>query len=523
MEPLSLKERLLSHYGWKEEDFADNAREPSFADFPKLDDFPQAQAMKKRLLLAAEKKEKVLIYGDYDTDGIMATSIMVRSLRHIGLNPQFYIPSRYTDGYGLNLENAEKIAQKGYALVLCVDNGINAVHEVAYLMSKGVETLIIDHHEPGPALPAAKATIHPKLCQYGPYEVSAGYLCFAFSRFLLEKDDEYLATLGALSTISDCMPLKGYNRKLVALALRFLRARRFPEIALLTEKRRIDEKTLGMEIIPAINAVGRLDKDGKISRLVHYFADEEGDKEKIASFMKETNALRKEATKAAEAKLHLDLELPGLVVVGSLPEGLNGLLANKLLGAYDKPVVVLSPAESDDAFYVGSIRSREGFDVIAFQKKCGGLIERGGGHAFAGGVTVAKEKYAAFRDAFLSFAAAHPFVKKKEDLIPLEMREANMDAFRLIRQFGPFGQEHHEPAFLLEEVPTESLRFTRDGRFLSTLIAPSVRLFSFSFGRENLDVRKPYYDFRATFALDEYKGNASLTIFLNPLGGKEAR
>ena len=523
MEGESLKQRLLAYYGWGEEDYADNAREPSFADFPTLDDDPAAIAMKKRLLQAAENKEKILIYGDYDTDGIMATSIMVRALRKIGLSPKFFIPTRYRDGYGLNLENAKKIAENGYDLCLCVDNGINAVHEIAYLMSQGVETLIIDHHEPGPSLPAAKAIVHPKLCHYGEYEVSAGYLSFIFSRFLLEKDDEYLAVLGAMSTISDCMPLKGHNRKLVALALRLIRAQRFPEICLLTEKRRIDEKVLSMEIIPCINAVGRLDKEGKISRLVHYFADEEGDKAKIATFMKATNAERKEATKAAEAKLHLDLEKPGLAVIGTLPEGLNGLLANKLLTAYDKPVVVLSPAESDEDVYVGSLRTREGFDVIDFQKKCGDLLEKGGGHAFAGGVTLKKERYPAFLDAFLSYAASHPFEKKDEKLIPLSLEEANMDSFRLIRSFGPFGQEHPEPRFLLSKIPLEMLRYNRDGRFLSIPLPSGTRLFSFSFGRADADVRIPEYDFKATFALDEFKGAASLTVFLSPVNEKEGR
>ena len=170
----SLKERLLSFYGLKEADFASFSREPTLDDLPKLDNDAASKKAKARLLLAAKRKEKVLIYGDYDTDGIMATSIMTRALGKIGIHPAIFIPSRYSDGYGLNLDNAQKAAKAGYSLIILVDNGVCCINEISFLVSQGIEVIVIDHHEYGDALPPALAIIHPVLCNYGPYAVSAG-------------------------------------------------------------------------------------------------------------------------------------------------------------------------------------------------------------------------------------------------------------------------------------------------------------------------------------------------------------
>ena len=182
---------------------------------------------------------------------------------------------------------------------------------------------------------------------------------------LLGQKDDYLLTLGALSTLSDLMPLKDYNREIVRLALLALQKNRYPEIASLTDKTTIDENVLQMEIIPKLNAVGRLLEGYETNRLLKYFVTEpfEG-KEALVNWLNEVNEERKSKTKAAEAQLSFDPSEEALVVEADIPEGLNGLLANRLLQEYDKPVAVFSPSKKDPSLLVGSIRSKEGFNVL---------------------------------------------------------------------------------------------------------------------------------------------------------------
>ena len=508
-----LRTRILNYYDLSEEDYARIAREPSFSDIPTMEEDLAALSAKKRILQGIANNEKILIYGDYDTDGIMAASIMMRVFHILGKSASFFIPSRYMDGYGLTMENAEKIAKSGYSLLILVDNGVGCLQEVSYLLTQGVETIIIDHHDLPASLPPALATIHPTLLPYGKVPVSAGYLCFVFSMLLLGHIDEYLLTLGALSTISDCMPMAYHNQKIVALALRSIRKNKYPEIRMLAEREYIDESVLSMNVIPIINAVGRMIEDHKISRVVHYFADMDiVNKSQTADWMKKINMGRKDATKAAMERIQVDKDAAAIVVVGHLLEGLNGLLANRMLNEYEKPVAVFSSAKSDPSLYVGSIRGKEGFNVMEFESSVKHLLVKGGGHAFAGGVSIKKEDFAAFKEAFENFAASHPLVESKKPEIPLLLSEVNMESYRILRSFAPFGHDYEAPSFIIKDLPLSSLRWSADGRFLSTPLSNGVRLFSFSFAKPGLINSDDKVSLSGKLGIDEYHGAQSLTF-----------
>lgn len=488
-------------------------REPSFDFIPRIDDHPSVKRALSRIEEAMERKEKVIVYGDYDTDGIMATSIVYRSFLKRKKPVSFYIPSRYKDGYGLNLENAKKIAGGGYKLVILVDNGVSCFDEVSYLLSQGIDTIIIDHHSLPEALPPSYAIVHPETLHYGEVPVSAGYLSFLFSVAMLKEVDPYLLTLGALSTISDLMPIKAHNREIVRLCLRHIRKLGFPQILSLTGATRIDERVLSMDVIPVINAVGRMDLGTKANRLIHYFGDDFSEaSEAIAVWMKENNAARKEATIKAEEKLRVEEDEPGICAIGTLPEGLNGLLANRLMDRYEKPTAIFSPAKADPGLYVGSIRSKNGFSVLELEQECADLIEKGGGHLHAGGLSIKKGNYGEFRERFLSYSASHPFVKEEVKAIPILESEINMETFRLIRELAPFGMDYPEPVFSLSSIAPARLAYTRDGRFLSFDLKTGARLFSFSFGKEDFDSRLPFYSFLGTLQLNEWKGTTRINF-----------
>jgi single-stranded-DNA-specific exonuclease len=508
----SLEERLLNHYHLTPEGYACLSAAPSFSALPPL----QGAAVEKALARLQQAKaagEKVLIYGDYDADGIMSASILLKSFKAFGLKAEGYLPSRYLDGYGLTKANVDKIAQSGFSLIVACDNGVTAFEALAEAKTRGLDVLILDHHEIDPLhLPECLSLIHPSTLRYGEVPVSAGYLSFLFATALLGREDDYLLTLGGLSTLSDMMPLRSYNRDLVRLALSALRENKYPEITALSEKSFLDENVLSMEIIPKINAVGRLEKGNAINRLLHYFTDPESPQKAIISqWLEDMNEQRKEATKIAAAKISIDPSEEAIVVQADVPEGLNGLLANRLLGEYAKPVAVFSPMEKDPSLLVGSLRSKEGFDILKALSGIKAPLIGGGGHSFAGGVAIRKEDFGAFKKDFLFAALKHKLEPKREEYLSLDFSECTMKSYELIRTFGPFGMDWPAPKFLLKDLEVSAFSYLKNGLYLSTDLRPGVRLFSFALGAASFEDQKKV-SLAVAFSLHEYKGRQSLDL-----------
>jgi len=508
----SLEERLLNHYHLTPEGYAHLAAAPSFSSLPPLKGAPLDKAL-ARLRQAKEAGEKVLIYGDYDADGILSTSILLKSFKAFGLKAEGYLPSRYLDGYGLTKANVGKIAQSGFSLIVTCDNGVTAFEALAEAKTRGLEVLVLDHHQIDPShQPECLALLHPSSLRYGEVPVSAGYLSFLFATALLDKEDDYLLTLGGLSTLSDMMPLLSYNRDIVKLALSALRKNKYPEITILSDKSFIDENVLSMEIIPKINAVGRLEKGNAINRLLHYFVDPESPQKAIISqWLEDLNEQRKEATKVAASKISVDPSEEAIVVQADIPEGLNGLLANRLLGEYGKPVAIFSPMDKDPSLLVGSLRSKEGFDVLKALSGIKAPLVSGGGHSFAGGVAIKKEDFAAFKKDFLFAALKHKLEPKREEYVSLELGECTEKSYDLIRTFGPFGSEWPAPKFLLKDLDASAFSYLKNGLYLATDLRPGIRLFSFALGANSFEGQKKV-SLGVTFSLHEYKGRQSLDL-----------
>jgi Single-stranded DNA-specific exonuclease len=507
----SFLEKLLSYYGLTDDDYKRLNDTPSFADLPIIKEDPNVKLALARLEQARLKSEPVLIYGDYDTDGVSSASILFRAFHDFGLAVSAYLPSRYLDGYGVNASNVERIAKKGFKLLVTCDNGVTAHEALQKARELGMETIVIDHHEFDGTEPECTALVHAD--RLGLSEpISAGLLSYFFARALLGHDDEYLLTLGALSTLSDAMPLSGVNRLAVRLGLRRLSEQHFPSIALLSDKTSIDERTLQMEVIPKINAVGRLLQGTEINRLLNYFAfPEKADLPGISSWLKDINGQRKELTKQAEALLSIDPTEEAIVVRTETPEGLNGLLASRLLEEYGKPVCVFSPALKEPHLLVGSIRSEEGFNVLkALQATKVPLVSKGG-HSFAGGVAIKDEDFNLFKKDFLYSALKHKIEKKEQPLIPLLLSECTMENYRLIVSFGPFGNGHEAPLFLLERLDPTTFQYLKDGKYLSTNLLPGIRLFSFSISSSSFDSPDPVA-LQVAFSLHEWNGRQSLDL-----------
>ena len=211
----SLFKRLLDYYQINEDDYrllTMDITEDNFADGHTFSSMEQCVSIVKK---AVSQNKKVFIYGDYDADGIMSVSILVKMFQMINYPVSYHIPNRYTDGYGLTLKRSQEIVENGFDLLITVDNGVTAYEGIEYAKNHGLEVLVFDHHQPSDALPIADAILHPAISSFGEVATSAGFVTFMFAKSYLGKFDYYLATLAAISLVSDMMPLVSYNRNLL--------------------------------------------------------------------------------------------------------------------------------------------------------------------------------------------------------------------------------------------------------------------------------------------------------------------
>ena len=512
----SFLKKLLDYYAITEEAYTILGKAPSFSSLPDISSSLEVQKAIKSLQEIKEKKQRILIYGDYDCDGVSSSSILLRSFKEFGLDAEAYLPSRYLDGYGLNLANVEKAHKAGYSAIFTCDNGVSASEAVSLVLKEGMKLLVLDHHEYKEPLPGLTALIHPKTVNLLSPEVSAGFLSYLFGRALLKRDDEYLVCLAGMSTLSDTMPLSKYNRDVVRLALNYLNANQYEEFTLLTSKTHFDETLLAMDIIPKINAIGRLEQGTSINRLLLYFAGDNKEKKPIiANWMNEVNTKRKELTKEAESSLSLDPNEEAILVNTNLPEGLNGLLASRLLSEYGKPVAVFSKDSKNPGVLVGSLRSKEGFNILKALEGCQAPLLAGGGHAYAGGVSILESDLPLFKKDFIYAAIKHKLMPTRNKSIPLDIAEATMENYQLLRAFAPFGEGNEHPSFRLVS-PIDQLAFSLDGKYLSTRLSPSVRLFSFSLGSKDFP-KEGTATLSLHMALNEWKGRLSLDLLVDEL------
>ncbi|HBN00873.1 MAG TPA: hypothetical protein DD384_06665 [Firmicutes bacterium] len=442
----------------------------------------------------------------------MSASILVRAFREFGIQTEGYLPSRYQDGYGLTASNVDKIFRKGYSLIFTCDNGVTAHEALKEAKKLGIEVIILDHHEFDDIPPETDIVIHPETTKYGDTAISAGYLSFVFSHALLRKMDPYLLSLGAVSTISDMMPFLSYNREIVRLMLEYMKKKPIAEFSMLTERRYIDESVFQMEIIPKINSIGRIEKGNTINRLLRYFVDRDPKMNAaISSWINEENEKRKELTKNALDELSVSPSDLAIVVQTSLPEGLNGLLASRLLATYQKPVAVFSPMEKDPSLLVGSLRSLEGVNILDVFKEINIPLLSKGGHPFAGGCSIRKEDFESFRKEYVFFALKHKIMEKNNDGIDILLNECNMKSYRLIETFSPFGLGWEAPKFLIKGLNPTTFTYLKGGKYLSIKLSEDTKIFSFSLGENSFEAGEKV-NLLLNFRLNEFKGRLSLNL-----------
>ena len=509
---MNLLEKLLNHYDLSLEEYEYLSRPIENVKLIDPNSIGVMARIKERIFKAIERKEKIIIYGDYDCDGISATTIMVKTFELLNYPVSYYIPSRYLDGYGLNVTNTEKIADKGFNLIIAVDNGVSAFEAIDLANEKGIDVIVVDHHELPEKDVNAYAILHPIHSKVNEVVASAGHMALYLSSALLNRYEPYLVTIAGLSVISDLMELKDYNRDVTRLAIEYLKKYRFEALTNLMDNEQINELTLGLDIAPKINAVGRLVTDTSINRLVKYLTtDNTFERSSLLSWIIKLNDERKELTKAASEKIdeEIDTTEAGIVAISDMKEGLIGLIANRLLSLHNKPTCLFTYENDNKEILKGSMRSKNGFNVIDIINMNQDILLSGGGHSSAGGVSINIKDFPLFKQRFNEYASTHPLVDETKGEIELSLNEITMENYEIVNSFSPFGMGFKEPEFVVKHISTRSLQFISFGKHISEPLSMNTRLLGFNMPSYEVQEHQ-YIDIYGKFYLNIYRGRKTL-------------
>ncbi len=506
----TLKQRLLDFYHIDEERYADLIAPSTIEDFAIGHHFDRMEEAVSLVKEAIDHLQRVAIYGDYDADGVMGTSILVKMFQYVHYPVDYYIPSRYLDGYGLTLKYAQKAVENGVGLLITVDNGVSAFEGIEYLHNHGVKVLVLDHHTIQDTLPLADIIIHPTFSHFGETPSSGAFTAFMFASAFLGRVDKYLAMLASISLISDMMPLLDYNRRLLKACISAYEDDEFLAIDLLKDGERFDENSIGMKIAPKINALGRMIEDDQINRIVLFFTSE--NREEILNYLNwinQTNEERKEASKSATLDIKdVPQENGAIVIISDVKEGLLGLIANHLCSTYHVPTIVFAKEQNEDVFK-GSCRAPVGFNVVDAFNKLSDLTLAAGGHALAGGCSIKAEDFPLFKKRFIELVKNTPIEEYKEEIIPLGLTEINFANYELVNSFSPFGESWPSPTFAISHILTSSLMYSRNNEHILTYIGQGVKLIGFNMGKEELSAYR-YVDFKGRMKTSTYRGQTTL-------------
>ena len=425
-----------------------------------------------RLNLAMGRKERIMVYGDYDVDGCTAVALVYKFLQQFYSNIDFYIPDRYEEGYGISKKGIDFAAQTGVGLIIVLDCGIKAVEEIAYAKSLGIDFIICDHHVPDEVLPCAVAILNPKRLDnhYPDVNLSGCGVGFKFMQaFAASNGIEFnkltsLLDLCSVSIASDIVPIMGENRILAYHGLRCLNANPSIGLQAIIEVCGLADRELTMNDIifkigPRINASGRMQNGKEAVELLvekdYQMALERAGK--INLYNEARKDLDKQMTEEAVEQVK---DLPGLDQRRSIViynkvwhKGVIGIVASRLTEQYYRPAVVLTLS---DGMATGSARSVSGFDVYKAVQSCEDLLENFGGHTYAAGLTLPVEHIDEFTKRFEQYVADHILDEQTEASLDidaiLDFKDITFRFYQQLRKFAPFGPSNLKPIFCTKRV-----------------------------------------------------------------------
>ncbi|MDA8235956.1 MAG: single-stranded-DNA-specific exonuclease RecJ [Clostridia bacterium] len=506
---------------------------------------PGMAAAVERIMAAREQGEKVLVYGDYDVDGVTSTVVLLTVLRELGIQAHYYIPDRLEEGYGLNAGALERTREEGFSLVVTVDCGISAVAEVARAGELGLDVIITDHHEPQGEIPAALAVIDAKLPE-NPYpwpELAGVGVAFKLGQALLARGlgeglgreaGLKLLDVVALGTIADIVPLKGENRVMVKHGLQILQNTQRAGMKALIKICQLEEKEItaghvGFMLAPRINASGRLGSAAMAVELL--LCEDEDQARQLAEFLDKENRERQvvegeileQVIKTIEEEY--DLEHNPVIVLGAdgWHHGVIGIVASRVVDRFYRPTILIA-LEGEEG--KGSCRSVSGFNIFQALGACSQLLIRFGGHKQAAGLSLSRENLAAFRDEINRYArqtlTLADLTPKVETDGVVSLQELNLGLLEQMKQLEPFGFHNPSPLLLCRGAKLKECRTVgKTGDHLKLKVknqGQALDGIGFNLGRYALGVQ-PAEEIDLAFALDrnEWNGRVSLQLKVKDL------
>ncbi len=500
--------------------------------------FKDAGVVLKRLIKAINKKEKILIFGDYDVDGITSTSLLLLALLPLGANINFYLPNRKKDGYGLSEKIVKKVVDNGYKLIITVDNGISAAKPAQLAHDLGVDLIITDHHRPHGQIPVALGIIDSNQvdCKY-PYKDLAGVgtifkiVTMIYDHF--EKDlPEKIYELLMLGTVADVVPLTGENRYWVKHGLSRINKNRSLALSALVRnsgltKSRIDSRDVGFMLAPQLNALGRLD-DPRAA--VQFLIGSDTQKvESIGLNLKKINDERKKIDAAIyldietaifEKRINLEKENIIMAASGEWPAGVIGLVAGKLTQNYGKPAILFHLDKK--GILKGSCRSIPEFNIFDALESCKDLLMQFGGHSFAAGLKLHKKNLKEFK------LKLEDIIKEKVDpvdLVPkikidgfLGLTDLKHSFLSELEMLEPFGNSNDQPVFLVEKVTLQGqIQILKEKHVKCTVFADGVLKPVIFFNRPDLysffsNYYDKYFDLVAYVSKNEWNDRINIEL-----------
>ena len=494
----------------------------------------------ERIQKAVEKKESIMIFGDYDVDGTSSVALLSLYLESLGLCVTKYLPDRKNEGYGISVNAIDNAFDKKQKLIIALDCGIKAHKQVDYAKEKEIEFIICDHHNPDIKIPNALAVLNPKRkdCAY-PYKelcgCGVGFKLIQALESRQSKDNQIINYLDlvALAIAADVVPLTGENRVLAFIGLQIINSNPKLGIHCLLKKNIKKEYTISdlmYYVGPRINAAGRIKHASLALELL--MCNEINSAEKLALEIEELNTSRREIEKditnqAIDQVENSSKKLNSIVVFDSdWNKGVIGIVASRLVDKYYKPSVVF--CESSEGFLTASARSIKGLNLYSVMSKCKEYIDQFGGHKYAAGLTIKKENLEGFKKRFENIVSQtiDNNVFEQELLIEskINLSEITPKFFRVLKQFEPFGPGNKSPMFLSENLkingkPLElgkekehiKLNLTQDNKTSYSSIG-----FWFSNKFNNLENKE---NFSAVFNIDEnnWKDRSSIQLKLKDL------
>ena len=472
---------IISNKGLKTKQEIEVFLNPTRKDFHAPYLMPDMEIAVKRIIQAIKNKEKVIIYGDYDVDGITSITVLKKFLSDRGLEVDSYIPNRLDEGYGLNKSAIDKIVSEKYQLMITVDCGISGIEEIDYANSLGLETIITDHHEPAETLPKALAVVDAKRKDNKyPFNQLAGVgvvfkLTQAISQVYNLDEKEYLKYLDivCVGTISDIVPLVDENRVITKLGLKLVEVTRNVGLRALLNSigyKKIDSSAISFGVAPRINACGRMghEQDALQLFLTENIVEANKISKKLNDYNKERQEIERRIFDEVLTKIENDEKDKPCIIVGddNWHHGVIGIVSSKVTEMYYKPSILICFEDEEGK---GSGRSIPGFDLHDALSKCDTYIERFGGHSMAIGISVAKNNFTKFKEEFENFVNKTninelvPRIKVDEEI---SAKDVSIDIVNELNMLEPFGEANKMPVFMYKNLKINSIRALSEGKHL---------------------------------------------------------